>query len=464
METEAGFIKTSSLGRPVTESGLFKKELVSFIEKETSLRQNGKPSFRVEVETTLSRQSGDKHKFLVHCGGGIDMVNTILVALESEEKYLKRIVSFENNIIHISENECVNTIIKNDDDSKIFIERLRMELAKYPNMFDAKMQTSFIVAARMDPLAVRILFKTDDQAKKFVEVISNILKTQKDGKVVKITIKRQAIKGFFNTCKHILLIKGDPSKGLIASPIDTKTNQQPVSYVHMSTDYNEFHFLPFNRKVTKKHVMELVVSMDRHGVTSFPTIVITNCIDGTLRKWIVDGQNRFEALKYGSRPILYTVTTANSKKEIVRLIADLNKTSRRWVTRNFLEAWYSLDIEDYNVLKNSLERTKLPITLLFEIFTNQDRKSATVSFQNGEFEISDKEKSLLFIEHILSIKKYVPKTREIFAAFVEFFRQKGNDYNHQHMIGRLISYKDRNVFVPGDTRKGILNKINKIYD
>ncbi len=252
-------------------------------------------------------------------------------------------------------------------------------------------------------------------------------------------------------------------KGLATRENVLSMDSNPIAYVHSSTNYKDFFFLPFNRKRVKKHTREIIDSIERHGVIGFVTIVITDCIDGVLRKWIVDGQHRFDAFQKLGLPVLYTIAFADSKKEIVKLIADLNKTSRRWATRNFLFAWESIEIDDYKVLRNTLEETKLPITFLFEVFTGRDRTTATKLFQDGEFVVVNKEESLQYIQYVMDIKKFLPRSKEVYSGFVTFFRQR-SDYDHSVFLKGFIEGKiDGNEFVVGDKRESIVKKITSMY-
>ncbi len=475
-------------GRPLTESGIFKKELIDFIEEKAKVKLDMKPNFWIETTTIMPKavpSIEDRRTFIIHCGGGIDMVNTILSALESEKKYLSRITFFNDKVIKVSEKEQSGDSFLENRSVKVFFEKIKSEFSKYSDLFSAEIKTSVIVASKNDPVVIKILFSSEMQAELFTEHSSGVMKTQKDGKIVKITAKNSEIE-ILNSTKDILFIpkkllipeekreEGEnktfasekivTKRGLLVTEADSE-NKASTSYVHMSTDYSEFHFLPFNRITTKRHVMELVDSMDKHGVISFVTIVVTDCIDGEFKKWVVDGQNRFEAMKYRGSPVLYTMTQASSKTEIVRLIADLNKTSRRWVTKNFLNAWHSLEIEDYTLLKKALEKTKFPITLLFEIFTGLSRTSAAKAFQSGKFEIRDKERSSRYIEYLVDIRRYIPRDRAISSAFLTFFRNQGEKYDHEKMIKNLsFIYKvDESIFIPGDPGEKILEKISKIY-
>lgn len=68
------------------------------------------------------------------------------------------------------------------------------------------------------------------------------------------------------------------------------------NFVYQSTEYEKFHCLPFNRKVKLGHVRNLIHSMNIHGPDlSVATVVDTDCVDGVLRRYYVDGQHRAKA-------------------------------------------------------------------------------------------------------------------------------------------------------------------------
>ena len=484
-------------GRTITDVGLFKRGLIDHIESETPFKLTSSPNFWVETQVVRDKDIVVNRTYIIHCGGGDTMTNKIMMALETEEDYLSRIISFDSKTIQLSERRHNHNGEFNG--LKALLDKFKNDISKYPNLFNATIETSFTFGAQFNPYQIKILFATEEQAEKFVSYSFDVLNTKKDGKILTIFVSHSEVKGLLLRkcilneknghasllCEHKevevvnhvnnhvsipevknhteVIVGPEKMKGLISSSLNDKPDEKKSStYVHMSTDYGEFHLLPFNRKTNKRHVMELVDSMDKHGVLTFIVVVSTSCIDGKLKKWVVDGQNRLEALQLRKVPVLYTETAASTKKEIVRLIADLNKTSRRWVTKDFLNAWHSLQIEDYNILKSAIEGTKLPLTLLFEIFTGLDKKAATFLFQKGEFEIRDNAKSQKYIEYLIEIRKYIPRSRDILAAFVLFFNRTYN-YDHKKMISSLSIY-GRNIFSSGDSRETIFKKIKGVYE
>src|SRR6187551_325336 len=86
--------------------------------------------------------------------------------------------------------------------------------------------------------------------------------------------------------------------------------------IYSSSNHSMFHFLEFNRKITRKHVNNLVESMKENGILSYPLMIYTDCIDGTWKYWIIDGQHRFEAFKKMGYPIRFTLYQKSTPEPI----------------------------------------------------------------------------------------------------------------------------------------------------
>lgn len=73
------------------------------------------------------------------------------------------------------------------------------------------------------------------------------------------------------------------------------------SKIHVSEDYDDFHFLKFNRELNKSNVNKLKhQNEEKFEMHKFPIIVDKNHA-------IIDGQHRFEACKEMGAPIYYIV-------------------------------------------------------------------------------------------------------------------------------------------------------------
>lgn len=217
-------------------------------------------------------------------------------------------------------------------------------------------------------------------------------------------------------------------------PSDREFSQ---SNVRMSSNYEQFHLLYFNRKKKEAHVLELIDSIKQFGILSYGVVVETDLVDGVMKKWIADGQHRMEAEKRLGLPFYYTMTTVKSLEELVLLIAKLNATSKPWPIRQYLETWASLKAPDYITLRNTQLETKIQISILLEIFSGKDRRAATKLLTGGKFSIPDIAQSKKFIKYILDIRTIpsLPKSRAFSSVLLRAFKE--STYNHEVLVNNL---------------------------
>lgn len=211
--------------------------------------------------------------------------------------------------------------------------------------------------------------------------------------------------------------------------------------VFMSSNYNQFHLLPFNRKKKEGHVLELMDSIRQFGILSYGVVVETDLVDGVMRKWIADGQHRLEGEKRLGLPYYYTMTTVRSLEELVLLIARLNATSKPWPLKQYLETWASLKAPDYVTLRNTQLETKIQTSILLEIFSGKDRRAATKLLTGGKFVIPDMAQSKKFIKYILDIRTIatLPKSRIFSSALLKVFKEQR--YDHQVFVNNIKKKK-----------------------
>jgi hypothetical protein len=258
----------------------------------------------------------------------------------------------------------------------------------------------------------------------------------------------------------------NPTTPVLNAVTPTNTiGQLSDCHVYESFDYNSFHFFPFNRETNTRHVRKIMRSIEMFGILSFVIVVETDCIDGEMKKWIVDGQHRFKALILLGKPIIYIEVKLNTKEEIVKLVAELNTTSRSWNLKDYLHVWSSLDISQYLTIDKYLKSTGLPITVILEIFSGLDRTQASMNFRNGDFVVKDEEKSIERVSWIMEAKELLPRSREILSALVVFINQTKNYDNGKMLASLKQSKKDGlNFFIAGETSDQIIKKIKILYD
>lgn len=235
--------------------------------------------------------------------------------------------------------------------------------------------------------------------------------------------------------------------------------------IYSSSNYSMFNFLEFNRKIIWSHVHEIKNSIRENGILSYPLMIYTNIIDGIWKYWIIDGQHRFKAFELLGLPIRFTLYEKQSGEavtlyDIVRLVARVNNTARKWSIHQYLKAWSSLNIEEYKMISSQYEETKIPINVLLQAYSGKTRQRATILFTAGEYRTTDRENGENYVRHLVELKHLTAKSTAVQSAFLELFRQT-QGYNNSLMIDALTKSKDS--WVIPNTQEKILDDLKKIY-
>lgn len=249
------------------------------------------------------------------------------------------------------------------------------------------------------------------------------------------------------------------------SVYQSKDPFEKASNVYTSSNYNMFHFLPFNRNIIKKHLATIIGSIRRNGVLSFPLMIHTNCIDGRWKYWIVDGQHRFEAFKKLGFPIRFTLYRPDhggeiTKNDIAQLIADVNNSSRKWSLHQFLKNWEFLDIPEYMKIKKVYEKTKISITTLLQAYSGLRSDKATQLFTKGIYRMEDEASGDTYVRYLSELKKVAPKSTKLYTAFLDFFRKYPDGYDNSKMLQIVKKEKEA---VLADTIEGVLINLERLY-
>ncbi len=232
------------------------------------------------------------------------------------------------------------------------------------------------------------------------------------------------------------------------------------SNLHTSGNYAMFEFLKFNRKVSPEHVRELVESINSFGVLSYPVVVKTDCLDGSERYYIADGQHRFTAMKELGLPIYFTLHNISSKEQLVRLIAKVNNTSKKWSLSQYLKAWVSLKIDSYLALKKQYIQSGLQLSVLLEAYSGRDRRTATVLYMDGKFNIPDKEKADLHIQYLVDFKKFSKRSRMFNSTLLKLFKHP--KYDHTKMLQKMD--KEYQTLVFSETEQELYQQLLKLHN
>ncbi len=203
--------------------------------------------------------------------------------------------------------------------------------------------------------------------------------------------------------------------------------------------------------------------MDQHGVLSFVTVVFTDVVDGILRRWVADGQHRFDAMVLTNRPILYTITTVDSLEELVRLIANLNNTSATWVLVDYLGAWCALKIQSYEHIKTKQEETKLPLSALLGIYANKERRFAADLFRDGKYKITSQGLADKIVAELVLVRKLMPRSLSLTTALSGYLRKAIDTQNFDRATFRSFCENTQNFGESEEeTRRIVTNGLGPI--
>lgn len=202
-----------------------------------------------------------------------------------------------------------------------------------------------------------------------------------------------------------------------------------------------FHFLTgINRNVIPHHVTKIANSVQELGVTRPVVTVLTSCIDGVKRRYIIDAQHLFTALCRLGMDIPYITLHLDTKEAVVEAIALHNSSSKSWETINYVEAWKSLDgKEDYHVLYNAYIMHDLPLGLIAYCYSNKCGHDIASLVKKGNFKVVNKEKGDAVLKDFADLFKVIKNratrfdVRTFAIAYVNW-RYSIDKYNHKAFL------------------------------
>lgn len=230
---------------------------------------------------------------------------------------------------------------------------------------------------------------------------------------------------------------------------------------HISHDYKQFHFLPFNRPRNPAHVKELQGYIQEFGFLDFVIVARTDVVDGEVKDWIVDRQHRFDALVLDSRPIPYAIIHVHSKRELIRLVAVLNSTSKAWQVKDYLRAWSTLQMEEYDVINKWKEL--LPPMVIIQSMTGLDRRSLGEKFRKGLLQFNNVDRGIKVMNDLLLLKPYLPKGYRYASAAIKFLYKVGSVEDNVFSMEKFVEGLEVKglEFKPNDRDAQIVAKLEE---
>lgn len=217
-----------------------------------------------------------------------------------------------------------------------------------------------------------------------------------------------------------------------------------------STSKSKIYFMTgINRSIIPGHVTKMVNSIQKMGIIRPVVCVVTSCLDGVKRCYILDGQHLFTAcIRIGCDiPVVYVYS--ESKEEIIEWVAQLNNSSKSWTLIDYMNAWKSLKgKEDYVTLLHAFNTYDLETRLIAACYSNRNIEgSISRIIKKGEFRIINREKGDSILKDssdLFTVLKGNREDRLTIKTFMNSYirwRYTISFYNHDKFIEFLRKNK-----------------------
>ncbi len=163
-----------------------------------------------------------------------------------------------------------------------------------------------------------------------------------------------------------------------------------------TTDYSKFKTIKGNRKISEKHVRELIRSMQDEKIVA--PIQVNEHME------TVDGQHRVEASKRLKIPVYYYVVRGAG----LHTVQKMNSHTENWKTDDYLESYIERGLKDYKIYKEFMDTYKLPhkvnlmILMGADSFNNENMKR----FITGELKVNKLEEGVEMANKLMAMKPY----------------------------------------------------------
>jgi hypothetical protein len=205
--------------------------------------------------------------------------------------------------------------------------------------------------------------------------------------------------------------------------------------IAVTTDYTLFNYLPMNRTIDSKQVEALVQSIREMGVTRQVICIKTNCIDGELKTFIIDGQHLVHACQREGLPVEYRYIEIIDEDDIVRKMAFYNNSSKSWKLMDYVNAWKFIH-PDYLTLKKYKELYNLEPLMIAGICNNADSYNgvyaASELIKNGNFRVTNARAQAMCKDFSDLFIKIGKADRWVKHNFLRVFIQAYNSKNYDH--------------------------------
>lgn len=151
--------------------------------------------------------------------------------------------------------------------------------------------------------------------------------------------------------------------------------------IQISSDYDKFKMLPFNRDVKRTSYLE--ASMKRHGwIDAYPLHVVSNG-DGTYK--VKAGHHRLEVARELKIPIKFIICEDKAS------VYELEQASNRWTLMDYRDSFIRSEYPEYIKVKEYQEATGIGLSCAISMLVglSAGSKGKDFAFKTGMYKVTD---------------------------------------------------------------------------
>lgn len=209
---------------------------------------------------------------------------------------------------------------------------------------------------------------------------------------------------------------------------------------------SEVRLLPrfINRNIDGKHVAKLKKSITRFGVLRDSITVRAPFIGPYL--YTLDGQHLHQACIELNESVRSKVVSVSSEKELIAFISDMNSTSKKWDTIDYINSWSANGNEDYKFILSVLNRYNLSAPILFLEVYNEGVRVSNDNLAAGNFTVKKEYGDKILASYDVLVSNGLSKSASSLKAWLVLYKKyEGN--LQSSIINKLGALVKKNVKV-----------------
>ena len=230
--------------------------------------------------------------------------------------------------------------------------------------------------------------------------------------------------------------------------------------IYTTKNYDKFTFLPGNRPV--EHWKEIADSM-KELKTFSPPIVVKRNGDGKLI--ILEGQNRFTALRYLGRAIDYIFPNIEIGLPEVRA---MNKVQKKWNLGQYLHSFRETEKNPrgpYHLFDWFKKKYSLSFQVCIDLLAKKPMQYKSVDeFKNGKLVIKNFTQAVKEAEFLTSMKDYTRlHKRERFVRAL-YIAMRDPRFSTEQFTNQLQNPRCRSLLYERDSMVQYMDCINDVFN